>query len=115
MAAFGSFAANFTAPDRSPQKGELPLSKDRDFAASGKVMMLVLVLLFASLFIFLVLLLCTKHRRIHSHARGLHDHNKPAGQPGLHPPIQFPMANQVKGDSAESGENLNTMNGHQSV
>lgn len=115
MATFGSFTANFTAPDRSPQKGELPLSEDRDFAANGKVMMLVLVLLVASLFILPVVLSCMKHRHVHSHARGLHGHNEPAGHSGLHTPIQFPMANQVKGHSAGSGENFLYANAHQTV
>ncbi|KAK3444963.1 hypothetical protein EUGRSUZ_A00598 [Eucalyptus grandis] len=112
MAGCGSFAVNFTAPDRSPRKEELPLSEDRDFAAKGKAMMLVVVLLFASLFIFLVVLACMKHRHIRGNAHG---DDKPAGYPELQPPFQFPKANQLKGYSARSGENLHNMSAHQTV
>ncbi|KAF8041991.1 hypothetical protein BT93_A0555 [Corymbia citriodora subsp. variegata] len=103
MAASGSFAANSMAPGGSPQKGELQMSEDRDFAASGKAMMLVVVLLFASLFIFLMVLLCMKHRHIRGNAHG---HDKPAGRSALQLPLQFPMANQVNGHSTWAGENL---------
>jgi ABC-type glycerol-3-phosphate transport system permease component len=48
------------APDDHLQNDELLVSGDRNFAVHGEIMMLVLLLLFTSFFLFILYLVCAK-------------------------------------------------------
>ncbi|OAY41526.1 hypothetical protein MANES_09G109200v8 [Manihot esculenta] len=54
----GAQLSDSLAPNNNPQNDELLFSGDRNFAIHGEIMLLVLVLLFASFLLFIVCFLC---------------------------------------------------------